>query len=426
MSERLFHGVYSLLLTFFYLLIIIITLLKLPFRDASFRRRKCQRFGFSPTDKPLQTGGLLLHCVSMGEVVAASALVKRIRTQQPDYPITITTTTHTGADQVKAIFGDSVAHLFLPYDLRVCMKGLIQKVQPQKVLITEVELWPNMIDVCYQQDIPVYIINARLTEKSAKSYRKFSLLFNPMLQKINAVCAQGKRDLNNYRSMGIAEEKLFLSNNLKFDVALDPADVAKASDIKQQLQLPQRPILLGASTHDPEEEVLIQSYRKLKPLTQDLLLIITPRHPQRFDKVAKLLEDYKLSVVRLSENTAISESTDVVLADKMGVLKSLYSLANVAFVGGSIANRGGHNALEAALFAKPILMGPHTYNNPAICQTLTDSGALQIIFDADSLSNQVNQWLDNPHEAQTAGKAGRRVINENAGAIAKTLEIVGY
>lgn len=372
-----------------------------------------------------QSGGILLHCVSVGEVVAAAALVKRIRIAHPEYPVTITTTTPTGAEQVKGIFGDTVTHHYLPYDLRICMASLIKKIQPEKVLITEVELWPNLIDICHHKNIPVYIINARLTDKSAKSYGKLAPLFHPMLQKLTAVCTQGNRDYDNYKNMGLAQDKLFLTNNMKFDLTLDEKDSAKAREIHQQLKLAKRPILLGASTHDPEEEVLIDSYQRLKSESPDLLLMLTPRHPQRFEKVAKLLTERNLNTLKLSEEKQITPDTDVVLIDKMGVLKSLYSLATIAFVGGSIADRGGHNALEAALFAKPILMGPHTYNNPAICQALIDTGALKLISDASDLSEQVAYWMCHQGEADKAGEAGRQVIKSNAGAIKKTLEVVG-
>lgn len=422
-SERLFHGFYSLLLSIFYVVALLIFVGKALFKPKDFRKRKLQRFGFLP--KIQKQGGILLHCVSVGEVVAASALVKRIRANQPDYPFTITTTTATGCERVKQIFSDSVVHFYLPYDLNISMKSLINRVRPEKVLITEVELWPNLIDVCWKKHIPVYILNARLTDKSARRYDKFSLLFSPMLQKITAVCAQGERDFINYKQSGLSEEKLFLTNNIKFDQPLSEQDIAKAESIKQQLKTHQRPVLLGASTHEPEEQTLIESYLKLKTTHPELLLVITPRHPQRFKKVEKLLHDAQLQVLKFSDQQAVKAETDAVLVDAMGILKSLYAIATYAFVGGSIASRGGHNALEAALFSKPILMGDSIHNNPVICQTLIDAGAMKIIKDSDSLAAQVNEWLQSPDDAKSAGEAGSQVIHQNAGAINKTLQIIG-
>lgn len=423
LPERAFHGFYSLLLAIFTPLALLNLLIKSTYQDRDYKKRKLERFGFLPEIK--NQGGILLHCVSVGEVVAASTIIKRIRKRYPDYPVTITTTTPTGSDRVKQIFGDSVSHCYLPYDLHLSMRALLRKVQPKMVLITEVELWPNLINACWRATIPVYIINARLTDRSARSYGKFRLLFYPMMQKITAICAQGERDFNNYKKLNLSKDKLFLTNNIKFDITLTDEDIEKAQEIQRQLNTQERRVLLGASTHEPEEDVLIESYKALKKDFPDLLLIITPRHPQRFGKVEKLVADQQLQMLKLSDDRPISATTDVVLIDKMGILKSVYSLATIAFVGGSIADKGGHNALEAALFAKPILMGEKTYNNPAICQTLIDAGALKITHDTEAIVQRARTWLTIPEEAKKAGDAGTTVLNQNAGAISKTLEIMG-
>lgn len=423
-KEFLARWLYSALIALFIPLAFLNLLIKATYRGPAYRKRKLERFGFLPPIQ--QRGGMLLHCVSVGEVVAASALVKQIRAQHPEYPITITTTTPTGSEQVKKTFGDSVSHVYLPYDLHMAMYGLLRRVAPEKVLITEVELWPNLIHACWQAKIPVYIINARLTDKSARNYAKLNSLFGPMLHKVTAVCAQGQRDFDNYLKLGCPREKLFLSNNMKFDQTLSDIDKEKANALANKLQLQERTVLLGASTHDPEEKALLQSYQKLKSAFPQLLLILTPRHPQRFSRVQKLIDEQQLKQQSLSGNAAVAPDTDVLLIDEMGILKSVYNLADIAFVGGSLADRGGHNALEAALFQKPVIMGPHLYNNPAICETLLQANAMVSVSDEQQLCPQIEYWLSHPQKAKEAGRAGAEVVQRNAGAIAQTLKIIGF
>ncbi|MCC2606436.1 lipid IV(A) 3-deoxy-D-manno-octulosonic acid transferase [Planctobacterium marinum] len=424
LKEFIARWLYSGLIALFIPLAFLNLLIKAGYRGQEYRKRKFERFGFLPKIK--QRGGLLLHCVSVGEVVAASALVKKIRQQHPQYPVTITTTTPTGSAQVKKTFGDSVCHVYLPYDLHMAMYGLLRRVAPQKVLITEVELWPNLIHACWKANIPVYIINARLTDKSARSYAKLKTLFRPMLCKITAVCAQGQRDFDNYMALGCPQEKLHLTNNIKFDQTLSEDDQAKAVVLAEKLQLQGRTVLLGASTHDPEEKALLQSYQTLKSAFPKLLLILTPRHPQRFSRVEKLIAGQPLKQQRLSDDRPVTADTDVLLIDAMGILKSVYHLADIAFVGGSLADKGGHNALEAALFSKPVIMGPHLYNNPVIFETLVNAQAMVSVPNEQQLCEQIQLWLAHPEQASAAGKAGAAVIAHNAGAIDQTLAIIGF
>ena len=420
--EKLCHWLYSLLLHLITCIALFISLLQSPFKGSAWRQRKLQRFGFVP--KVSQQGGLLLHCVSVGEVVAASSLVKRLRQKHPEYPVTITTTTPTGADRVKQIFDESVSHLYLPYDLPLAMQSLLKQVNPKLVMITEVELWPNLVHLCWRQQLPIFIINARLSDSSARNYQKLGKLFVPMLSKITGVCAQGQRDYNNYQKLGINQQKLHLCNNIKFDLEASEKDIENSAKLAEKLNLAERLILLGASTHDPEERSLISAYKQLKQLYPNLLLILVPRHPQRFDKVAKLLSEQAINFQKATKQPIIDERTEVLLVDQMGVLKSYYGVANIAFVGGSIAQRGGHNALEAALFDKPIIMGPHIYNNPEICQALQSAGALTIIQNDEQLQAQIGSWLDDKAAANMAGKAGKQVLADNAGAIEKTLSLI--
>lgn len=368
---------------------------------------------------PVKANGLLVHCVSVGEVVAAAALIRQIVLKQPELEITISTTTATGAKQVEQLFGDQVNHLYLPLDLPFLMNRMLKQIKPSKVLITEVELWPNLIHSCWQKKIQIAVINARMTDKSMRSYQKLKVLFQPMLRKLTAVCAQGERDFNNYLSLGIEDSKLALTNNIKFDQP--SADEIDLIDLRDSIDFSHRLVIVAGSTHEPEEQVLIDAYQELKSSHPSLLLVIVPRHPQRFDKVKQICDKNRLSTIRYSQRQKCIDSTDVVLIDAMGLLNSVYANADIAFVGGSIADRGGHNALEPATFALPILMGPNIYNNPVICQTLIDSGALVQITGVKQIVTQCNLWLSDSPLRKVIGEAGLAVLKNNRGAVAKTM-----
>lgn len=377
--------------------------------------RQWERFGLVPV--PEAKYGYLFHCVSVGEVVAASGMIKQIMKNEPEISVTITTTTATGSDRVKAIFGDTVNHSYLPFDLPVTMNAMLKRVAPKVVLITEVELWPNLIHNCWLQRIPVIVVNARMTDRSASRYAKISALFEPMLQKVSHVCAQGERDFANYQKLGIGNQKITLTNNIKFDQAFAEQSNADFMAIKKS----GRKVVVGGSTHEPEEQALLDTYCSLSGSYPELLLIIVPRHPERFDTVARLLGEASVRFVRSSQTKTLPEGCDVVLLDEMGKLNQAYQVADYSFVGGSLADRGGHNALEPAAVGLPIITGPHIYNNPVICQYLTEKGALTIIQDTQDMQNCLRHWLEHPSDAHRCGLAGQEVIQENSGALEKTL-----
>lgn len=388
-------------------------------RDTEENKRRLARFGCGRrADKP---GGILLHCVSVGEVMAASILVKRILADKPATPITITTTTQTGARRVAEIFGNKVQHRYLPYDLPVTMASLLKHIKPDLVLIMEVELWPNFIHCCWQQQIPVYVINARMTDRSLQRYRKLRALVAPMLGKIRGICAQGQRDYENYVTLGATKGRLFLTHNIKFDLPKMPREPLY-QEIRNQFDLHGRQILIAGSTHDPEEKMLLAAFQRLKTRFPPLLLILVPRHPQRFENVATLITSSNLNLVRVSDRKACDEHTDVLLADQMGILSSLYAAADIAFVGGSLADKGGHNALEPAAFGVPILMGPSRHNNPQICEQLAASGALQLVENEAQLADKAGRWLNDNQQAHEAGNAGRAIIQSSRGATEATLK----
>ena len=366
-----------------------------------------------------EKGGYLFHCVSVGEVVAASCVIKAIMQQQPNLPITITTTTKTGSARVQELFGDKVNHCYLPFDLPFAMSQFLERISPSLVLITEVELWPNLINQCYQKGIPAMVINARMTERSAHRYSKVSGLFKPMLEKLSCICAQGERDYQHYQTLLPNDSRLVLTNNIKFDQAGQltamPAEI-------MGLVNGQRPILVGGSTHDPEELTLLDALKSLLKQVPDLLLVLVPRHPERFKIVEKMLSESGLRFQTSSTADTVHQESQVLLVDQMGKLNQFYSVANIAFVGGSIADRGGHNALEPAAFSLPIMMGPHIYNNPTICEYLLEHGAMERVHTAQDITTICSKWLQDPTLAKQAGSAGLQVLQSNQGAVDKTLQ----
>ncbi|GFD80420.1 3-deoxy-D-manno-octulosonic acid transferase [Tenacibaculum sp. KUL118] len=383
------------------------------------KHRHFERLGF--VTRPPKENGYLFHCVSVGEVVAASCLIKRIMSVEPEAQITITTTTPTGSARVRDIFKDTVHHFYLPYDLPITMAAMLKRVKPKMVIVTEVELWPNLIHACWKRYVPVIVINARMTDRSAKRYKKIGQLFNPMLAKLSHVCAQGQRDHDNYAWLGLDKDKLTLTNNIKFDQAVSHTDTASSFlDIKRG----ERPLLVAGSTHEPEEKAVLEAALSVWKVSPLFRMIIVPRHPERFETVAKIIEKYNLPFVRTSDVTSIPEDVNIVLLDEMGKLNQAYAVASFAFVGGSIAQRGGHNALEPATFSLPIMMGPHTFNNPVICEYLEDCGALTIVENATQISALLNNWIENPTKGEQAGRAGKRVLQNNSGALDATLACV--
>ena len=417
--ETLCRWGYSLVLAIAIPFAFIHLLIKATKTSDDSHRGRFERFGIVP--KPLTQNGYLFHCVSVGEVVAASCVIKRIMQHEPDAQITVTTTTSTGSARVRDIFKDTVHHFYLPYDLSLTMSSMLKRIKPKAVMITEVELWPNLIHVCWKRNIPVMVINARMTERSAKRYKKIGQLFNPMLAKLSHVCAQGQRDYDNYAWLGVAHDKLTLTNNIKFDQA---ANTASSSAHFLGLAKGERPILVAGSTHEPEESVIVESAKVLWKESPQLRVIIVPRHPERFEAVAKLLERHNLNFVKSSEVDNVPDDVNVILLDEMGKLNHAYAVATFAFVGGSIADRGGHNALEPAAFSLPIMMGPHTYNNPVICEYLKECGALSIVEDASRVSSTVQEWLESPSKAEKAGMAGKKVLQDNSGALDSTLACI--
>jgi 3-deoxy-D-manno-octulosonic-acid transferase len=419
-AQRLYRLFYSTALTLALPLLLLVLRKKLHLAqdyDGN-TRRFSERFGKVPSH--FKTKGVLIHCVSMGELNASVQLVKHIQKRHPRLPITVTTTSTTGAVHAYNLFKETVQHMFLPIDLPFFMHRFFQQLQPKLVLVTEVEIWPNMLHQCVKQQTPVCLINARLSDTSLPSYRKLRFLLRPALRKFDLICAQSQSAYNNFTKMGVYKHQLLLTLNMKFDMQAEPEDEHKARLLSQRYQLAEKWVWVAASTHKPEEIFVLSIYEKLLQIQSNLSLIIVPRHPHRFDEVYLMIKATGLSVARLSDKQSLQ--AQVILVDQMGWLKACYSVCTAAFIGGSIATKGGHNALECAMYAKPMVMGPSIFNNPGIVEMLATQHALELVEDQSQCIQALQRLMQNKCERERRGEAGQQVLVNNRGAVSLTYQ----
>ena len=380
-----------------------------------------QRFG---GHKKLPQGGIVIHAVSLGETLASQPLVNALLTQYPNLPLIITNTTATGAERARALWGDKVHQCYLPYDYSWAMRRFLEHSRPKLIIVMETELWPNLIDQAKQLTIPVMLANGRLSAKSAAGYGKILSLVTPMLQALTVLAAQDQDTAQRFQDLGTPESTIQVTGSLKFDLTIPDDLTLRADELKQQWQLQTRPIWVAASTHEGEDEIVLTAFKQIKQQFNNALLILVPRHPERFDKVADLIAKQGLSIARRSQQQAITTEVSVFLGDSMGELLLWFALADVAFVGGSLVSVGGHNPLEPAALAVPIVTGMTMFNFKQITDILLQAGALQQAANSQELAGVVCDWLNNPEQKQQAGQAALQVVNANKGALAKHLAIV--
>jgi len=386
-----------------------------------YRKRWGERLGFFKA--PLQTNGLWLHSVSVGETIAAAPLIKQIQQAYPDLPITITTMTPTGSERVKALFGDSVFHVYVPYDTPAAVRRFLKKVRPRLALIMETELWPNLIDQCSRQQIPVLIANARLSARSARGYGRFPKLTRPMLQQISCIAAQAEADGQRFVELGLQAEKLQVTGSVKFDIQVPPELLVAAQQLRTQWG-DERPVWIAASTHLGEDEPLLKTFKMLLQHSAQVLLVLVPRHPERFVDVAQLCRDQGFDIAVRSQQQPVTSATQILLADTMGELMLLYAAADIAFVGGSLVATGGHNFLEPAALGVPVIAGPHVFNFTDISRLLIAAGGMCQIDTAEQLAEQLKCLIEQPDQRRIMGESARAVVQNNGGAQQHVFELV--
>ncbi|MDD2060090.1 lipid IV(A) 3-deoxy-D-manno-octulosonic acid transferase [Pseudomonas sp. GD03860] len=387
-----------------------------------------QRIGerFALNLPSMAKGGIWVHAVSVGESIAAAPMIRALLKAHPQLPITITCMTPTGSERVRAMFADEprIQHCYLPYDLPWAAGRFLDHIQPRLAVIMETELWPNHIHQCAKRGIPVALANARLSERSARGYARFAGLTRPMLGEMSFIAVQTEVEAERFRQLGARPECVQVTGSIKFDLRIDEQLLPRARDLRAQWQASQRPVWIAASTHEGEDEVILAAHRQLLAQHADALLILVPRHPERFNAVFELC-CAQFPTCRRSSGEPVSEETAVLLGDTMGELLFLYALADIAFVGGSLVPNGGHNLLEPAALSLPVLSGPHLFNFLEIAAMLREAGALQEVEDAQGLKAQVQRLIELPQDALRMGEAGRAVMQANQGALQRLLEGLG-
>lgn len=412
------------LYTFFHYLLIPLIILRLYIKSRrlkAYRYRIAERFSLGPlAPKPVD---VWIHAVSLGEVIAATPLIDACLAKQ--WRVLVTTMTPTGSNQVTKRFDkQQVEHQYLPYDLPWCIRRFFKKYKPHIGVIMETELWPNLIHQAKQINLPLFIANARLSDKSFKSYQRAAFMFKPVLNQLTHIWAQSEEDAKRFLALGASEDKVSVLGNIKFDIQLETNLNEACVQLKEKWGA-LRPVLIAASTHNDEEEQLLSRLKRLKAAIPDLLLLLAPRHPERFLEVYQqsLSQGFKTGL--RSKPETVNQDNDVVIADSIGELLSFYQLSDYAFVGGSLVPIGGHNVLEPISVQVPAFCGPYMANSKAVCRDLCAEKALTMVNDVDDLVEAVISMHQNRKERDGQVVRASRVLALNRGVVARYMREIG-
>ena len=400
-----------------------VVLLLRGLRDRSYWQNFSQRFGYGP---PAAPAPIWVHAVSVGEVQASAALVNSLRERYPEIPIVVTTFTPTGAGRARAVFKDRAEVRYLPFDLPGAVQRFFARVKPRIAVIFETELWPNLYHECGRRRIPLVLASARLSPRSVGRYQRLGSLFRETLAQGVVVAAQGEADANRFRALGSDPGNTHVTGNLKFDFSV-PEDIAERGHSLRAYYAPGRPVWVAGSTHGGgEEEALIDAQKIVRSRYPRAMLVMAPRHPNRFGEVAAQLVSRGVRFVRRSQTPVAGalEEADVLLLDTLGELLDFYAAADVAFVGGSLVPIGGHNLLEPAALGLPILAGPNNSNSADAARQLVANGAAQIVQGSQDLGEKVATLFGEPDTRARMGAAGRVFVEANKGALTKLLGLI--
>ena len=388
----------------------------------AYAKRIAERFAINLPE--FTQGGIWLHAVSVGESIAAAPVVKALQQLYPDLPITVTCMTPTGSERIQSLFGDSVQHCYLPYDLPICSRQFFKRLKPRLAIVMETELWPNHINQCARLNVPVLLANGRLSARSARGYGRFPKLVAPMLKQLSVLAVQTHTEAQRFIDLGARPEAVTVTGSIKYDLRVDAALPEQAQALREQWHASQRPIWIAASTHEGEDALILAAHQQLLAQFPTALLILVPRHPERFETVYSLCVQQGLQVQRRSTQAAVSAEHQILLGDTMGELLFLYALADVALVAGSLIEHGGHNMLEPIALAKPTLTGPHYFNFLEIAEQLLEAGGLREVADTHALTHAVAELWSNPEQAQTMCAAAQQVLQRNQGALQRLLDSI--
>jgi 3-deoxy-D-manno-octulosonic-acid transferase len=401
--------------------IIVMRLLARGVRYRGYHRRWRERFGIFPA--PGINGSLWVHAVSVGEVNAAEPLVKALMQAYPDAPLVVTTVTPTGSERVLQLFGESVHSVYLPYDLPFAVRSFLRKIRPRLAVIVETEIWPNLYFGCRRRGIPLLIANARLSERSLRGYAPLKGLVRAALRCVSHIAAQSRTDAARYRLLGAEPTQLSVVGNLKFDMPLSATTKGGGQGFRDAWGT-SRPVWIAASTHEGEEMPVLEAHLKVLERLPDALLLIAPRHPERFRQVEGAVRNLGFTAAVRSVDGLPGHATQCFVIDTMGELMPFYASADVAFVGGSLVPIGGHNVLEPAALSTPVVVGPHTFNFEEITNTLVQEGGGVRLHEAAELGDAVRALLRDGNERRRMGDCARHVFESERGAVERVMKLV--
>lgn len=388
--------------------------------NRTYRSGMGQRFGFG---YPQMQRSIWIHAVSVGEVQAAAPLIRELRRRFPRHPLLVTTVTPTGAARVKALFGDTVEHSYIPSELPPAVNRFFASTNPKLALIMETEIWPNLYRGCGVREIPLILVSARISPRSLRGYSRVLPLFRETLSHGIIIAAQSKADAERFRALGASAVRTWVIGNIKFDIELGATLASDGQSLRRQL-FGDRPVWIAASTHADEEQYVLDAHAALRARFPELLLVLVPRHPERFRDVAKLVEQHDFAYTSRTSGESCTGACAVYLLDTMGELPMFYAASDVAFVGGSLVPVGGHNLLEPAALGLPVISGPHVFNAEEIAEMFIENGACRMVTNTAELASAVEQLISDPESARRAGNQGRSIVLENRGSLGQLLKLL--
>ena len=415
---------YSLLISLLSPLFVLRLLVK-SVNEPGYRRQWWRRFALGMPSRVRSGDGLIwVHAVSVGELLAVAPLVERMLQEWPDKAVLITNTTPTGSEQTQKLFGGRVEHTWFPFDTPLVTGAFLRHWSPQLVVMVETEIWPNIMASAREQGIPVALVNARLSARSARGYARLGEFTRQTLKGFSLIAAQSKSDDRRFRRIGADPDAMQVVGSIKFDIDL-AARRGQLEVIKSELgsDIKSRPLWAAASTHPGEEQLVIDAYQALRQRGIATRLLLAPRHPNRTGDIIKLLEKAGLSYQRRSERVAINVDTDVLIIDTLGELSAFLGLADAAFIGGSLVPRGGHNPIEAAAWGCAVITGPHVINFATIVRDMERGGAIRVVVDQEELADRLaSVWEGDKQESDA--KRAQTFIETRRGATRRQLDLL--
>lgn len=403
--------------------VVMVRLLLRATSNRAYLSRIGERFGFGAWSRG-DTPVIWLHAVSVGEVQAAVPLVRALHERLPSARILITTATPTGYDRVRLAFGEEVVHRYACYDLPGAVERFLASVSPALCVVMETEFWPNLMHACERRGVPVVLANVRLSARSAAGYSRWPKLVAPMLRSVSAIAAQTGDDAQRLLALGAASEHVVVTGSMKFDVRV-PASVREEGEVLRRCFGVERGVWIAASTHEGEEEQVLEAFSLVLARHPNALLVLVPRHPERFARVAGLCRKRGFATALRSQSPESCTDIDVFVGDSMGELLTFFAASDVAFVGGSLMPVGGHNLLEPAALGLPVVTGPHLFNFAEIGRRLAEIGAARQVSGVRELGRVVADLLDDGNLRHAAGEAGRQFVEDNRGALQRLLTVLG-